>query len=58
MTIYICVPKDAVQDLDDHCVVSLGDGDDAIRIIMAAKANRGKVAAAGAMLAVMLEASE
>ena len=58
MTIYICVPKDAVQDLDDHCVVSLGDGDDAIRIIMAAKANRGKVAWAGGMQAVMLEWSE
>ena len=58
MTVYICVPKDAVQDLDDHCVVSLGDVDDAIRIIMAARASRGKVAAVGAMMAVMLEGSE
>ena len=44
--------------LDDHFVVNLGDGDDAIRIIMAAKANRGKVAWAGKMQAVMLEWSE
>ena len=58
MTVYLCVPKDRVQDLGDHFVVDLGDGDDAIRIIMAAKANRGKVARAGVVLAVMLEGSE
>lgn len=58
MTAYLCVPEYAVQELDDRRVVNLGDGDDAIRIIMAARANRGKVAAAGAMLAFMLEASE
>ena len=58
MTVYVCVPKGAVQDLDDHCVVSLGDVDDAIRIIMAAKASRGKVAVIGDRQAVMLEGSE
>lgn len=59
MTVYLCVPEYAVQALDDdRFVVNLGDGDDAIRIIMAAKANRGKVAATGAMLAFMLEGSE
>lgn len=56
--VYLLVPKDAVQDFDDHCVVSLGDVDDAIRIIMAARANWGKVAAVGTMQAVMLEGSE
>ena len=58
MTVYVCVPKDRVQDLDDHFVVNLGDGDEAVRLIMAAKANRGKVAAVRDMTAVMLEWSE
>ena len=55
MTVYVCFPKDRVQDLDDHFVVSLGDGDEAVRLIMAAKANRGKVAQVGRMQAIMLE---
>ena len=58
MTICVCVPKGAVQDLDDHCVVSLGDVDEVVRAIMAAKANRGKVAVVGDLQAVMLEWSE
>ena len=58
MTVYVCVPRDKVQDLDDHFVVSLGDDDEAVRAIMAAKANPGKVAAFGKMQAVMLEWSE
>ena len=58
MTVYVCVPRDKVQDLDDHFVVSLGDEDEAVRAIMAAKANRGKVAAVGDMMAVMLEGPE
>lgn len=59
MTVYICVPNDKrVQDLDDYFVVELGDGDGAVRAILAAKANRGKVARVGDMMAVMLEWSE
>lgn len=58
MTVYVCVPKGAVQDLGDHCVVSLGDVDEAVRAIMAAKANRGKVAVVGDLQAVILEWSE
>lgn len=58
MTVYVCVPRDKVQDLDDHFVVSLGDADEAVRLIMAAKADRGKVAAVGDRMAVMLEWSE
>jgi len=57
MTVYVCVPRDKVQDLDDHFVVSLGD-DEAVRAIMAAKANPGKVARVGDVQAVMLEWSE
>lgn len=58
MTVYVCVPEGKVQDLDDHFVVNLGDGDEAVRLIMAAKANRGKVAQVGRMQAVMLEGPE
>lgn len=58
MTVYLCVPEYAVQELDGRYAVNLGDGDDAIRIIMAAKANRGKVAVIGDRQAVMLEGSE
>lgn len=58
MTVYVCVPRDKVQDLDDHFVVSLGDEDEAVRAIMAAKANPSKVAVVGKMQAVMLEWSE
>lgn len=58
MTVYICIPRDKVQDLDDHFVVSLGDEDEAVRAIMAAKANPGKIAVIGKMQAVMLEWSE
>ena len=58
MTVYVSVPKNRVQDLDDHFVVNLGDGDEAVRLIMAAKANRGKVAVVGELQAVMLEWSE
>ena len=58
MTVYVCVPRDRVQDLDDHFVVSLEDGDEAVRLIMAAMANRGKVARVGDVTAVMLEWSE
>ena len=58
MTVYVCFPKDRVQDLGDHFVVSLGDGDEAVRAVMAAKANRGKVAVVGDLQVVMLEWSE
>ncbi len=58
MSVYVCVPKDAVQDLGDHFNVDLGDGDKAVRLIMAAMDNPGKVAVVGHMLAVMLEGSE
>ena len=58
MTVYVSVPKNRVQDLDDHFVVNLGDGDEAVRLIMAAKANTGKVAQVGRMQAIMLEWSE
>ena len=58
MTVYVCVPRDKVQDLDDHFVISLGDGDEAVRLIMAAKANTGKVAVVGDLQVVMLEWSE
>ena len=59
MTVYIFVPNDKrVQDLDDYFVVELGDGDGAVRAIMAAKANPGKVARVGDVQAVMLEWSE
>lgn len=58
MTVYVCVPRDKVQDLDDHFVVSLGDDNEAVRAIMAAKANPGKVAVVGKMQAVVLEESE
>ena len=58
MTVYVCVPRDKVQDLDDHFVVSLGDEDEAVRAIMAAKANPSQVAVVGKMQAVMLEWSE
>lgn len=58
MTVYVCVPKGRVQDLDDHCVVSLGDDGEAVRAIMAAKASPGKVAVVGNMQAVVLGWSE
>ena len=58
MTVYICVPKDRVQDLDDRFVIRLGDGDEAIRSIMAAKANPRKVAVVGDFQTVMVEWSE
>ena len=56
MTVYVSIPKDRrVQELDDYYVVDLGDGDGAVRAILAAKANRGKVAVVGDLQAVMLE---
>lgn len=58
MTVYVCIPRGRVQDLDDHFVINLGDGDEAVRLIMAAKANRGKVAVVGKWQAVMLEGPE
>ena len=58
MTVYVCVPKDAVQDLDDHFVVSLGDGEEAVRVIMSAMASRSKVATVGHLQAVEIPEDE
>lgn len=58
MSVYVCVPKGAVQDLGDHFNVELGDGGEITRTIMAAMANPGMVCRLGDLMAVDMGAGE
>lgn len=42
--LYVSVPIKAIRDLGDHAVVSLGPGEEAIRLMMSAMSSTGKVA--------------
>lgn len=58
MTVYVCVPIDAVQDCGDHAVVSLGPEEEAVRLIMSAMSSPGKVAVLDRLQALCMEVSE
>ena len=58
MSVYVCVPKGAVQDFGDHFNVDLGDGGEITRTIMAAMNNPGKVCRLGNIMAVDMGADE
>lgn len=54
--LYVCVPLDAVQDCGDHAVVSLGPGEEAVRLVMSAMSSPNKVAVLGRLQALCMEA--